>query len=255
MPFSASQSRLSQEGLKTIACVSMLLDHLGVIIVKPMFEAAVLAGNPVGAISDVYTLLRILGRLAFPIYCFLLSEGIIHTRNPGRYGLRLLAAAILSELSYDFALHGVFSWQDQSVMVTLLLGFLALQLMAKTNKLPLKLLVLLPFALAAEYLEADYGAKGVALISLFSLTRDLPRKYLWQLLGMWFLFSPGHRMIFNWISTFSLTTQELAVFALIPISLYSGEKKNSSKLLQWGFYLFYPVHLALLWLVKGAIYG
>lgn len=246
---------LTQEGLKTIACASMLLDHTGVILVLAMFESAAQSGNRAGTILDVYELLRILGRLAFPIYCFLLSEGVAHTRDPKRYGLRLIVAAVLSELPFDLAVHNTFSWQNQSVMVTLLLGFLALQWMKKCKNLPTKLLVLLPFSLAADWLNTDYGAEGVMLIALFALTRQVPRKHLWQFLGMWFIFSPGHLMALNWLGGFHLTTQELALFSMIPISLYSGEKKCSSKLLQWGFYLFYPFHLALLWLVNGAIYG
>ena len=246
---------LSQEKLKLIACVSMLLDHIGAIIVLTAFHFTAQAGKQAGSILDLYELLRILGRLAFPIYCFLLSEGVAHTRNPSRYGLRLAIAALVSELPFDLALHNGPSWQNQSVMVTLLLGFLALQCIKKTTRLPLKVLVFFPFALAADLLKTDYGGEGVALIVLFFLTRELPRKHLWQGLGMWFLFSPGHRMVLNWLGRFTVTTQELAVLSMIPISLYSGEKQSRSRLAQWGFYLFYPVHLALLWMVKGMLYG
>lgn len=251
----SNRLQLSQEGLKTAACASMLLDHFGAIVVLAAIRAAVSSGNHTGILPDVYELLRTVGRLAFPIYCFLLSEGAAHTRNSGRYASRLVIAVLLSELPFDLALHNSFSWQNQSVMVTLLLGFLALQCMKKCSRLIGKLLVVLPFALTADFLNTDYGANGVILITLFHLTRNLPRKHLWQALGMWFLFSPNHLMVLNWLSGVPVTTQELAVFAIIPISLYSGEKKSSSKLLQWGFYLFYPLHLALLWLVKGLLFA
>lgn len=256
MPTSLSgRPGLSQEKLKLIACVSMLLDHIGAIIVLMAFHSAAQAGTQAGGILDLYKLLRIVGRLAFPIYCFLLSEGVAHTRNPSRYGLRLAIAALLSELPFDLALHNGPSWQNQSVMVTLLLGFLALQCMKNVKSLPLKVLMFLPFALAADLLNTDYGAEGVALIALFFLTRELPRKHLWQALGVWCIFSPGHLMALNWLGKFTVTTQELAVLAMIPISLYSGEKQSRNRFVQWGFYLFYPAHLALLWIAKGMLYG
>ena len=78
---------ISQEGLKLIACVSMLADH-------------------VGAVFFPGSILRFMGRLAFPIYCFLLTEGACHTRNPKRYALRLLSGILLSELPYDVLFYG-----------------------------------------------------------------------------------------------------------------------------------------------------
>ena len=68
---------LSQEGLKLIACVTMLIDHIGAAFVPWMW-------------------LRMVGRIAFPIYCFLLAEGAFYTRNPRRYGARLAVGALLA---------------------------------------------------------------------------------------------------------------------------------------------------------------
>lgn len=246
---------ISQEALKVLACLSMLLDHFGAIVVYAMFQNAAMSGHDAGEILDLYELLRSVGRLAFPIYCFLLSEGVHHTRNPRKYGLRLMIAALLSELPFDLALHGGFSWQNQSVMITLLLGFLALERMKRCPGLITRIITALPFCVLAELMNTDYGAEGVALIALFYLTRESPRKLLLQFFGMWLLFSPSHLMMLNWLGGIRITTQELAIFALVPISLYSGEKQSRSKGLQWAFYLFYPVHLTALWILKGALYG
>ena len=230
--------KLSQEGLKTVACLSMLLDHIGAIwVLQLIYRAAATGGNTQGLL-ELYHLLRTVGRIAFPIYCFLLAEGSQYTRSPKRYALRLGIAAILSELPFDLALHGGPSWENQSVMVTLLLGFLALQLMKK-----------------AEWLKTDYGAAGVGVMVLFALTRNRKHREYWQFFGLWMLFSPNHLMLLNRLMGSPIMTQELACFAVIPISLYSGQKRSGSKALQWAFYLFYPVHLALLWLIQKAIQG
>lgn len=216
---------LSQEWLKLIACATMLLDH-------------------VGAVFFPQTLwLRVIGRMAFPVYCFLLCEGTHHTKNPVRYGLRLFIGLLLAEIPFDLALYGQVSFAHQNVMVTLLLGFLALLVMKKVPLWTMPL-VALPFAMAAEWLHTDYGAMGIMTVALFALTRDLEEKRMLQsvgLVGLSFLFFPT-----NFI-------QPMAVLAMIPISLYSGRKATGSKLLQWGFYLFYPLHLLVLWLISAVL--
>lgn len=236
------KSKLSQESLKLIACVTMLIDHFAAVLLLELFPMT-------SKTVDLYYTLRIIGRFAFPIYCFLLVEGAHYTRSPRKYALRLAIGAVLSELPYDLAFYGGWTLENQSVMITLLLGFAALEAMKRCPKLWQKLLVVMPFAVMAELLHTDYGADGVALIALFALTRELPNRWLCQGLGIWLVFSPGHAMMLNWLGGISWTIQEHAVLAILPISLYSGEKRRTSKLQQWAFYLFYPVHLTVLYIL------
>ena len=86
------KSGLSQEGLKLIACISMLIDHFGVSIVRQLNTPWMI---------DLYYVCRIIGRFAFPIYCFLLVEGYAHTRDIAAYGRRLMLLALLSEIPFD----------------------------------------------------------------------------------------------------------------------------------------------------------
>ena len=239
---------LSQEALKAIACVTMLLDHIAATIVLDSFYRA--TGVEKAQLAEAYNILRTIGRLAFPIYCFLLVEGTFYTKNPKRYGLRLLIGALLSEIPYDLAFYGSINTNERSVMITLLLGFGMLMAMNKVPKLWLKLLLVLPFALMAEKLGTDYGAKGILVIAAFAFTRNLPQKHLLQALLLWFIFSPNHLMMLNWLDGFRITVQERAVVAVVPIALYNGQKTTKSKALQWGFYLFYPVHLLVLYLLQ-----
>lgn len=221
---------VSQEFLKLIACITMLIDHIGAIFI-PGYA------------------LRIIGRLSFPIYCFLLAEGVRRTGNLRRYGLRLAISMMLAELPFDLAFWGRWTWAHQSVMVTLLLGFLALTAMEKCGSPFGKLLITIPFVLLAQWMRTDYGGAGVCLIVLFGMTRDMPHKYLLQLLGMVVIFDqiPGLQIR---IGGYYLPVQMFAILSLIPIALYSGRKVTGSKLAQWGFYLFYPVHLAVLYCIK-----
>ncbi len=214
--------RLSQEGLKSIACAAMLLDHIG----------AILFPQELG--------LRIIGRMAFPIYCFTLVEGAHYTKNPQKYALRLLLGVLLSEIPYDLALFGGFSWAHQNVMITLLLGFFLLLAMKQVTGVR-KIMVIVPFALAAELLRSDYGAMGILMIALFALTRETEDAQMLRgagLLGLGLWGFPANPL------------QSFSVLAAVPISLYSGKKRSNSHLFQWGFYLFYPVHLTALCLIR-----
>lgn len=241
---------ISQEGLKVIACVTMLLDHVGAILVIGLFYR-----NPSGVLMDLYETLRLIGRLAFPIYCFMLVEGSVHTRNPLRYGLRLAICALITEIPYDYAFWGGMDWQYQNVMVTLFLGFCGLEVMKKCPNLLWKLPVAALFVIFGKLARGDYLGEGMMLIFLFALTRDMPHKRIMQFFGMWFIFSPNHAMMLNWLGGFSVTMQEWAVLALIPIHLYSGQKETRSKCVQWAFYLFYPAHLLILLLCSYYVLG
>lgn len=219
---------LPQEGLKLIAALTMLTDHIGTVFFPHVW------------------LLRAIGRMAFPIYCFLLAEGAAHTKDPRRYGLRLLLGALLSEIPYDFLFYGGLTWHHQSVMLTLLFGFLMLQWMKRSGKV----LPVLLCAAAAELLNTDYGGLGVVLIWMFAIREQLPGK--WVMLAI-FMAAVFYLMPTSHFTVFSLTlpTQLLGLGSLLPIALYSGQKQSRSPVIQWGFYLFYPVHLLLLFWIHS----
>ena len=215
---------IPQEGLKLIACMTMLLDHVGAALWPSVW-------------------LRIIGRLSFPIYCFLLTEGIYHTRSPKKYLCRLAYAAVLSEIPFDLLFYGRLTLQAQSVMLTLFLGAAMLLAIRCTTSGPVKTVWILLACIAAELLQTDYGCTGIFLIALFGLTHRLPV----QLAGMALLFIRSAPVVFWGLP---VPIGLFALFSLIPISMYSGIKRTSSKWVQRGFYLFYPAHMLLLLLLK-----
>lgn len=221
---------LSQEWLKLIACMTMLVDHVG------------------AALLPQCIWLRVIGRIAFPIYCFLLAEGVYYTRDPKKYGLRLGVGVILSELPFDLALFGGVTLYYQSVMLTLLIGFLMAVCMKGTKNLVLKVLLVIPFALAAEWLRTDYGGLGVALVALFVLTREIHHKLLIQAAGMSVIIYLMDSYVMT-IGGIRVPIEMFALLTLIPVGLYSGRKISSSRAVQRVFYLFYPVHLTVLYLI------
>lgn len=218
---------LSQEALKAIACITMLLDHIGATMVRG------------------YTL-RIIGRIAFPIFCFLMAEGAYHTKNPRKYCFRLVIGMLLSELPFDLAFRLKPTWEYQSVMVTLLLGFVVVEIIQNTGCDLLKLLAVGGGFALAEWANTDYGGCGVLLIVLFSQTRGK----LWLQTIMLLLFAWVLNSARIPVGGYIIPIEMFSVLAMVPIALYSGRKATSSKVVQWGFYLFYPVHLTVLVFVR-----
>lgn len=215
---------LPQEGLKLIACVTMLLDHIGAAVCPSIG-------------------LRIIGRLSFPIFCFLLTEGMSHTRSPKKYLCRLACAAVLSEIPFDLLFFGRLTFQHQNVMLTLLLGGAMLLLIRHSHRPLLTPLWVIIACVLAQLLQTDYGYEGILLILLFSLTDSLPVRFAGILL---LYFSSGFVAILGLPIPLGL----FAALSLIPVCLYSGKKLCSSNALQIAFYLFYPAHMLLLLLIK-----
>lgn len=243
---------ISQEGLKLIACLSMLIDHIGYEIIYPLYAQSAMIHTP-GTLYIIYRLCRCVGRIAFPLFAFLLVEGIHHTRSRKKYAFRLAFAALIAEIPYNLVVSGELFWQQQSVMVTLLLGFCAVLCMEKCS-IAWKPVVVIPFAVLGKLVMADYGWAGVALIALFELSREMYRPNLVRTGGMIVLFHYMSSHIL-WFGNFSLPMQVLGTLSMIFIVNYDGRKQTKSKAVQWGFYLFYPVHLLILWAMGTMLTG
>lgn len=244
---------VSQEGLKLTATLTMLIDHIGATLVYAAYLAAWNAGDYTrsNAMAELYQLMRIIGRIAFPIYCFLLVEGFHYTRNIKKYITRLGIGMLLSEIPFDLAFSGFIDWTSSSVMVTLLLGCLMMMAMRKVKGF-WKLVVILPFFLLAELLGTDYAGNGIALIAMLALTKGLPREKLWRTAGFVVLLWFG---VTIQLGPVEIPMELFGLIGLIPMFLYDGKKLTRSKWVQWAFYLFYPVHLFVLWLLERIIYG
>ena len=117
---------LSGSALKMIALITMMIDHTAFFILGSVpFATATLF--TVGKVDvTVYYICRLIGRTAFPIYCFLLTEGFAYTKNRKKYGLNLLIFAVLSEPVWNLAHCGKFFYESQNAFFTLFCGFLAI---------------------------------------------------------------------------------------------------------------------------------
>lgn len=216
---------MSGSTLKLIALGSMLVDHLAASgVLSKMYDS-----------EPLYEFCRTVGRIAFPLFCFLLVEGFVYTRNRKAYLIRLFLFALLSEVPFDLAFFGTpCHLAAQNVFFTLFLGFLSLCGVEELRNRGHAIWVWAPMLsgfFAAFLLHTDYSGFGVILILIFYWFRDVP----WQR---------------NLISGFSCLGEPAAILSLIPIQFYNGKRGIPLKFI---FYLFYPLHLLLFVLIRGMI--
>lgn len=240
--------------LKLIAMFTMLIDHTSAIILEQMLLKkgfadidmndlaaynAFVDANEVIFIASIT--MRSIGRLAFPIFCFLLVEGFLHTKNVGKYARNLAIFAIISEVPFDLAFTGnLFDMRLQNVFFTLLIGLIVIYMISYfTKKLEYNrsavgvctVVIAMIGMLTANLLIVDYSSYGVLTIVIMYLFR---RSRLAQGLG-------GCAVL-----TFMSWGQIPAFFSLLPIKLYNGERGIR---LKYVFYLFYPAHILILYAI------
>lgn len=234
---------LTSGALKWIALITMFIDHIGAIILEKGAISAYNQGLPTALSYDVSLLLskmdffiRQIGRISFPIFCFLLVEGFYHTSNRKKYALRLFLFACISEIPFDLCFRGkILEFSYQNVMFTLLIGFLtmwAIEIL-KEKKEILGIIPAVLGILTGFFFHADYNWKGIVLILVLYV----------------FYFYPVEKTIAGCLALYWEAT---ACLAFIPINLYNHKKGNEPK---YFFYFFYPVHLLILFLIRYALFG
>lgn len=207
--------------------------------------------------------LTFIGRLAFPIFAFMIVEGYFHTKNLKKYVLRLFLFAMISEIPFNLAMgSSVIYPVHQNVLWSFLIsiGFIHWNERTKrSNKLWKRILIgLLSLLLGAAtglLTMVDFYHAGILTVLAFYFFRQ--RKwwsYLGQFLSLWYInveLLGGLVYEFSLFGLdFSIHQQGLALLALIPIWMYRGRQGYHSKALQYAYYIFYPLHLLLLGLLK-----
>lgn len=207
---------ISAFDLKCIAVVTMVIDHIGAYF----FPA--------------HLWLRYVGRLAFPIYCFLITEGYIHTRDVKKYMGRLFVLAVLSEVPFDLLWQGkpFYLWH-QNVFFTLLIGLVCVCAIDRLHAWWQIGLSLVAAGLLMHFVvRSDYGIGGIVMIVAFYVFRA----NIW---GRFLSVGAVNILFYGGV-------QCAGVLALVPIQFYRGRKGPSAK---YFFYAVYPVHLLLLYLI------
>lgn len=224
---------MSSFSLRLIALLSMMIDHSGL------------------ALFPDIGLFRCIGRLSFPIYCFLIMQGYLHTRDIRAYGRRLLLLAIVSEIPFDLLIFGrIASPMEQNVLFSLLLGLMALlcadRLAAKPLHASAAVMALCMLAMAAN---VSYGWLAIALCLSMRFAAGNRIRLM--------LYSGGSLLLYTLTLLLSgvahswVLVSLCALFSLIPLLIYNGKRGLRHPAITWMFYAAYPLHLIALVVVRA----
>ncbi len=212
--------------LKIIALISMVFDHTGYIIFKQ------------------FSWMNYIGRLAFPIFAFQLTEGYSHTHNLKKYFFRLIIFAFISQIPYMLFLNLFTDNVHLNILFTLLLALFAITLYDKISNKYLGTFLVILCLVIAHFFYFDYGWYGIAIVFIFYLLKN--KKLLMNLSFTLVTF-------INYFCKYIISSRieylliiGFCVLALIPINMYNGKKGKDIKYL---LYIFYPLHLIVLYLV------
>lgn len=220
----------SSFALKIIAIICMLCDHFGDAIIKS------------------FSFLNVIGRIAFPIFAFQITEGYTHTKDLKKYFKRLIIFAIISQIPFMLFLSTFTSSYTLNIFFTLLLGLLSIYIY---NKIPNKFLAIvigIIISIIAEIINVDYGAWGVIIIMIFYIFKD--KKVIMSLLYLLSCFIKylPYLLKYNFHYIYLLLLFSTA-FSIIFIITYNGKQ---GKKIKYFLYIFYPLHMLILYFINVA---
>jgi len=218
--------------IKIVACITMLLDHVKYAI--PQTEG----------LLTIY-----LGRMAFPLFAFLLTEGYTHTKDLKRYYKRLIIFALISQIPFMYFRMLVGEFIMLNVIFTLLLGLIAINIYDKIDKKYISIPIVIAIICLGEILRVDYGWYGVLLMFIIYLFRN---RKIWMIISVillnivFYYTKVGMDIInFRYIIYLVFTSSPLII-----ILLYNGSLGRKMK---YFFYWFYPIHLAMLYFINKMV--
>ena len=234
---------LNRTQIKYIAIIAMLMDHAAAFFLQP---------EKYPALTFLYILMRTLGRIAAPVMFYFLVEGYRYTASKLKYGQRLLCFGILSQIPYSLARYGDITSSDLNVMVTLFMSFLMLVVADKVKDKVLKGMVVFIFMILTSF--SDWGVLGPFMVWLFYVYREDRKKQLIsyaslclaQIVAAVFVVSAGK------IKWYEAAWQIGLFLPMLLMYLYNGGSGRKNIFNKWHFYLFYPLHFIVFWLVLKA---
>ncbi len=202
--------------------------------------------------------LTCVGRLAFPIFAFLCTEGYSHTKNFKKYILRMFLFACISEIPFNLMYAGSMIYPfHQNVLWTFVIALLGIHLLEKCYKKKFWIFaIMLPIVFFVSYqigylTMVDYYGVGILTVYLFHFLRERNPKNMFLL--FFFLLILNTKFLGSYYYVVNLFGREIhiiqqsfAIFALIPIWLYNGKQGIHNKWIQYSFYSFYPLHMLIL---------
>lgn len=211
--------------LKIIAIITMTIDHIGYYLISPS--------------ADSYFVFRLIGRIAFILFAFMVSEAMHYTRHPWRY----IAILAILGIAFDSVVYFATGDQIGNIFLTLAIGALTIKIASYRKWWSLSALLLLTYAWWAPYLSIDfyydYGVYGVMLITALYFTR---KERSWQMVAILLI-----NIIFAAVNPNHWGFQSYSIIAIPFLLAYNGRPGFRHPLVKYGFYAYYPLHILILY--------
>lgn len=228
---------LSANMLKYIAIIAMTIDHIAWAFI------------PKNTVTG--QLMHVIGRLTLPIMSFFIAEGYYKTKNIKKYIIRLSIFAVISAFAYSFLHTGkLFKYGGLGVIYTLLLGLLAIIVWKSNIKKPLKIVFIILLCLLS--MPGDWQIFGVLYCVFFAEYHDSFKDQCiaFSIASAFMIAGCIGMNLYYHMSPFNEIFQ-LGVFLALPILyLYNGKKGSNKSFNKWIFYIYYPLHLVILGVIK-----
>jgi len=234
---------LNRTQIKYIAIAAMLLDHMAVFLLPP---------EKYPALTSLYVIMRTIGRMAGPVMFYFIAEGYRYTSSRLKYGLRLLCFGILSQIPYSLARYGTVSGTNLNVMITLFMSFLMLVIADKVKDKVMKGIVVFTFMILTSF--SDWGVLGPFMVWLFFIYREERKKQLISYISLCLAqIVMSVLIIMSGAIAWYESIWQIGMFLpIILTNFYNGESGKKNIVNKWSFYLFYPIHFLVFWLVLKA---
>jgi len=221
--------------LKTLALVLMFFDH---------FIALFLRGNELFEI-----LLRLPGRICAPIMCYMIAEGFKYTKDVKKYALRLFIFAAVSHIPFNLCF-GFSFFQATSIIWALAMGLTALYVCTRDN-IHIAIKVIAVILCCGLSYTANWNYVAVLWILFFGLFKDNFKLQMVSFTVIGLVFHLGPIMLRAIMNADISHLYQMGIFISIPLfCLYNGKRGSNSLFSKWFFYIFYPLHLIILYLLR-----
>lgn len=224
--------------LKLIGILSMICDHSSNIFIEN------------------FSYLNLIGRIAFPIFAFQLVIGYTNTKNIKKYVIRLLIFACISQIPFMLFLSTYTDNFLLNIFFTFLTGILAIhvynKLKSKKFGILTTILFLLLICIIAEIIKVDYGAFGILLIFIFYLFKNNKVLMCFSFYILCFIRYLIYTMITPALNFYYLMINICTFLAIFFILLYNGKP---GKKIKYFFYIFYPLHLIIFYIIKMVFFN
>lgn len=231
---------LDRTTLKLIAVVAMAIDHIA---------AVFLIGLTAGSFGWIYYFCRFIGRITAPIMCFFISEGFIHTSSRKNYLIRMAVFALISQPFYTLAFYGKVLTLRFSMIFTLFVSLVMLCAWEKIKPMPLRILAVIVCVLLT--IRGDWYVYAPIMVFGCYVMRD----------SQYRLLIPAAVSLYM-VVTGGLTAGAIGAFmqsgmivSVLLLSFYNGERGRSGSFSKWFFYIFYPAHLFVIYIVSLILRG